>query len=406
MDSESQSSGNSKKRNSICLATTHPLISPQQSTSLTRNSSFYDQSRKNRRFSETMGNLPKVSNGHLPNRRSRNGRRSSLVMPKTSWGEDGVNFGSFGEDDLNTGELMKMNLQFQPISAENVLAFDIPAIEKMDNYDKLESKTETEQYFLNDLKAFGVVHREDVLGDKKFCRKGAWTKEEDELLIQYGGSEGNKNKNWTEIAEKIPGRTAKQCRERWCFNLDPTIKKELWSVEEDMLLISKQSVVGNKWAQIAQLLPGRTENAVKTRFKSIMRARKREWKPQEDLLLLDLHQQLGANWEGIATQLESHRTKHAVKMRFKELQQGLVTVKTPENGSARQTVRQMLYPKETLQQVSDYYKSLSDGTTQLERNSSTVYPSQNVGSLEVEEQQTFDEFFNAFCAEDEPLVFA
>ena len=53
--------------------------------------------------------------------------------------------------------------------------------------------------------------------------------------------------------------------------MDPSIKKGDWTVEEDISILRRQKKVGNKWADIAKLLPGRTENSVKIRWKSIKR---------------------------------------------------------------------------------------------------------------------------------------
>ena len=56
---------------------------------------------------------------------------------------------------------------------------------------------------------------------------GPWCTGEDEqlteLVKQYGG------KHWARIASMLPGRTGKQCRERWCNNLDPSLKKGAWT---------------------------------------------------------------------------------------------------------------------------------------------------------------------------------
>jgi len=126
-------------------------------------------------------------------------------------------------------------------------------------------------------------------------------------------------RNWGEVASRIPGRTAKQCRERWCYNLDPYIKKGEWTPEEDAVLVEAQSRLGNRWARIAQLLPGRTENAVKTRIKSINRAKARAWTPEEDATLLRLRDELGnKRWDDIRKYLRS-RTKNALKLRYRYL---------------------------------------------------------------------------------------
>ena len=65
--------------------------------------------------------------------------------------------------------------------------------------------------------------------------KGPWTKEEDEIVRNLVLTIGPKN--WSSIARNLPGRIGKQCRERWHNHLNPNIKKERWSDEEDMIII-------------------------------------------------------------------------------------------------------------------------------------------------------------------------
>ncbi|RQM16820.1 hypothetical protein DD237_002481 [Peronospora effusa] len=104
--------------------------------------------------------------------------------------------------------------------------------------------------------------------------KGHWSPHEDELLRRLVATE---QKNWGDVASKIPGRTSKQCRERWHNHLDPQIVRGAYSPEEDRLILEAQARLGNRWSVIAAMLPGRTEDAVKIRWKShcrVWRARK------------------------------------------------------------------------------------------------------------------------------------
>jgi hypothetical protein len=71
-------------------------------------------------------------------------------------------------------------------------------------------------------------------GKGKFT-KGTWKEKEDKQLISLVSSYGPQN--WTRIAEFIPHRSGKQCRERWHNHLNPNINKQKWSVEEDRILI-------------------------------------------------------------------------------------------------------------------------------------------------------------------------
>jgi hypothetical protein len=106
--------------------------------------------------------------------------------------------------------------------------------------------------------------------------RGSWSTEEDNMLKALVSEMVNRVESegaisWTMVASKMKIRSAKQCRERWILNLDPSINHEPFLPHEDAILLSACSQLGPRWTKIKTLLPGRTENSVKTRYKSLTR---------------------------------------------------------------------------------------------------------------------------------------
>eukprot|EP00802_Teleaulax_amphioxeia_P013493 Tamp_13544.p1 GENE.Tamp_13544~~Tamp_13544.p1 ORF type:complete len:256 (-),score=34.45 Tamp_13544:539-1306(-) len=77
------------------------------------------------------------------------------------------------------------------------------------------------------------------------------------------------------VASVMEGRTSRQCRERYCNHVDEAINRGPWTAQEDAVIIDAQSRMGNKWIDVAALLPGRTANSIKNRWNATLLPRLR-----------------------------------------------------------------------------------------------------------------------------------
>ncbi|OHS99485.1 Myb-like DNA-binding domain containing protein [Tritrichomonas foetus] len=81
-----------------------------------------------------------------------------------------------------------------------------------------------------------------------------------ELVGQFGA------RDWRSIAQYMPGRTARQCRDRYSNYLTPEFYNEVWTKEDDLLLYQKYLEYGSQWSKIVQFFPGKNANNIKNRW--------------------------------------------------------------------------------------------------------------------------------------------
>jgi hypothetical protein len=179
--------------------------------------------------------------------------------------------------------------------------------------------------------------------DRTTPRTGRWTKDEDNKLRKaaekYGG------KNWDAVAAMVPSRTRSQCTGRWHDALDPSIQQTgrtgKWTPDEDKTLKDAVEKHGGKnFEAIAWLVPGRTKkqctnrwyNALGPSVERVDAGRMHSWTKVDDNNLKDAVEKYGdQNWDVISALLP-RRTKTQCWSRWHDVVDPRIDRKAPRTG--------------------------------------------------------------------------
>ena len=120
------------------------------------------------------------------------------------------------------------------------------------------------KYNRDDDQFIDFIDDEDKQTSKRKHPKSKFSKEEDERLKKIVAM--NPTMNWNKISNKMPGRNARQCKDRWENYLNPAINKSPFSLEEDILLLEKYNELGSKWVLISKHFNNRSDTCIKSRY--------------------------------------------------------------------------------------------------------------------------------------------
>ncbi|KAL8939318.1 MAG: hypothetical protein Q9211_002798 [Gyalolechia sp. 1 TL-2023] len=170
-----------------------------------------------------------------------------------------------------------------------------------------------------------------------------WTPEEDSLLreaVRKATQEG-RPLLWRELAKRVPGRTNKDCRRRWCNILADGTAKGSWTESEDERLSNAVRAHGPKWTRVAGAVGTRNSDQCSSHWSLSLNPDidYSDWTRVEDERLLQAIKEHGTNWTMIAATSLPNRTTLALKNRYASLRTKISLVHGTPTSQAKSDAR-------------------------------------------------------------------
>lgn len=193
---------------------------------------------------------------------------------------------------------------------------------------------------------------------KKFYLRN-WSAVEDATLVSLYKKYGGK---WDLIAAKM-GKTANQCSHHWRKIKPKEMKvRRLWSREEDEKLIKLVKIHGKDWNLIAQQMPERNRKQIRDRFNNTLdpNIKREEWTVQEDFKLLGLFKKFGPKWALISAAFDGKRSEIMVKNRYNNHLKKKVSESVVESENFEVSEQEFKEIKERLSNTSNSNSKLKE----------------------------------------------
>jgi myb proto-oncogene protein len=147
---------------------------------------------------------------------------------------------------------------------------------------------------------------------QKVKKQVTWTSEEDQKLISLVKSETS----WSKISNKFTDKTQYDCNLRY-RSINPSLKKGFWDEEEDKKLLKAVKVNGKRWEKIANGFSGRNAKQIRDRYVNYLDPgmKKEKFTNDEDMLIYQLHKQFGSKWRKYCKYFEG-RSADMIKNRY------------------------------------------------------------------------------------------